>query len=426
MDSSKTPLAPAATPVPKSVSSVQPVSDHPDATVTTSPATPSPVSASVAPQASSSAISSPVSYVQQTYSTNAPAPQPTTAPQPIVIPVGKIEQTVTPSSMALNPLSKVDIIHDVVTITIPTQKMGTNQNMDTMQDATYPQKYQQETGATRALPQMTLIAIAAAIICISILTGISIWTCHKKRTRRRAGTLSLPHVSDSPMPKEISSPEKSIPLQKIELSSPTNSGYTIGTTPHSAFCEEFDFGLPVLSPTHDPKSVHRYHDEVNVSVKGGYASPPTWGGAQLDRIPSCPEHLTFVPRVLLTGNLLPPRAAMAPHSAPLRFSPYGTGAIRSPPEPRSCKMSPAEASTELQKLIEQVDLRIYEDLDMDDSFNDSISSASLESLSALTGDSLPYGGNLSMPNGVPFHLPLPMPRYNYRKVTRLRPSPSIV
>jgi hypothetical protein len=89
-------------------------------------------------------------------------------------------------------------------------------------------------------------------------------------------------------------------------------------------------------------------------------------------------------------------------------------------------MSPAEASQELQKLIEQVDFRIYEDLDLDESFSESISSSNPELFSTLTGDSLTYGGRPSINNGVAAHPPLPLPRYNYRKVTRLRPSPTIL
>jgi hypothetical protein len=75
-------------------------------------------------------------------------------------------------------------------------------------------------------------------------------------------------------------------------------------------------------------------------------------------------------------------------------------------EPKSCKMSPAEALKELEKYIEQVNLGVFDDSDDDDSF-----------LSSNPGTP-----SVSLPNSS--FLPVPFPRYNYQKTTPLRRNPS--
>ncbi|EFP78912.1 uncharacterized protein PGTG_04868 [Puccinia graminis f. sp. tritici CRL 75-36-700-3] len=427
MASSQTSLSPAATPIPKSAISMGQETGHPEATIITTPTTSSSmaiqspsVAIQSAPQTFTPASASSVNTVQQIFSTIAPAPQPTTVPQLIATAIAKLGEPVNSPPMLPVSSSKLVLTPGVVITTIHTQKMGASHSMSTLDVNILPGD-QPHMAFASPLSPMTLIAIGAAAFCFSLLMAISIWSCFKRRSQHRNSTLSLPHTTNHPTHRDSLSPG----LQKMDLPSPTNSGYTIDTTPHSKFCEQFDYRLPVLSPTHDPHSHKRYHNDI----KASYQIPPAWGASQLDRLPSCPDHLTFVPKVLLTGNLLPPKPAvtpnaMPPYAMPLRFNHHDQVMIRSPPEPRSCKMSPAEASQELQKLIEQVDFRIYEDLDLDESLSESISNPEL--FSDLTGDSLPYGGRPSATNSVAAHPPLPLPRYNYRKVTRTRPSPTLL
>ncbi|KAI7947955.1 hypothetical protein MJO28_009863 [Puccinia striiformis f. sp. tritici] len=439
MASSQIPISPAATSVPKSASTVPQASVPPQPTTTIAPTTPSPVPSQSGPL--SSARDSSVSYSPLTYSTIASAPQPTTAPQLPVTPAAKLAEPMVSSVLLPIPIkptealiadnaplkegSRMGSTAQLATPTIPTQKMENSQHMGTP-DANYRDLGQQETDVRSSLPHMTLIAIIAAIACASLFMGISIWSCHRKRNRRRAARDSLPYASNYPMRKDPTSPEKDISLAKSDSSnSPPRSSFA-DTTPHSKFCEEFQYGLPVVSPVPKMSVVPKMGAPMgSYNVNGRHESPPTMrGGAQLDRLPNCPEHLTFVPKILLTGNLLYPQQAFTPPGKALGFN--DTILIKTLPAPRSCGMSPAEASKELQKLIEQVDLRIYEDLDMDDSYSDSIDSSTPESFSALTGDFLPSGNQLFMMNRSVPNLPLPLPRYNYRKITRLQQSPQIV
>ncbi|KAI9607505.1 hypothetical protein H4Q26_006030 [Puccinia striiformis f. sp. tritici PST-130] len=463
MASSQIPISPAATSVPKSASTVPQASVPPQPTTTIAPTTPSPVPSQSGPL--SSARDSSVSYSPLTYSTIASAPQPTTAPQLPVTPAAKLAEPMVSSVLLPIPIKPTEALiadnaplkegsrmgstayvllftawagwatslltysivphSQLATPTIPTQKMENSQHMGTP-DANYRDLGQQETDVRSSLPHMTLIAIIAAIACASLFMGISIWSCHRKRNRRRAARDSLPYASNYPMRKDPTSPEKDISLAKSDSSnSPPRSSFA-DTTPHSKFCEEFQYGLPVVSPVPKMSVVPKMGAPMgSYNVNGRHESPPTMrGGAQLDRLPNCPEHLTFVPKILLTGNLLYPQQAFTPPGKALGFN--DTILIKTLPAPRSCGMSPAEASKELQKLIEQVDLRIYEDLDMDDSYSDSIDSSTPESFSALTGDFLPSGNQLFMMNRSVPNLPLPLPRYNYRKITRLQQSPQIV
>ncbi|KAI9622461.1 hypothetical protein H4Q26_015140 [Puccinia striiformis f. sp. tritici PST-130] len=411
MASSQIPISPAATSVPKSASTVPQASVPPQPTTTIAPTTPSPVPSQSGPL--SSARDSSVSYSPLTYSTIASAPQPTTAPQLPVTPAAKLAEPMVSSVLLPIPIkptealiadnaplkegSRMGSTAQLATPTIPTQKMENSQHMGTP-DANYRDLGQQETDVRSSLPHMTLIAIIAAIACASLFMGISIWSCHRKRNRRRAARDSLPYASNYPMRKDPTSPEKDISLAKSDSSnSPPRSSFA-DTTPHSKFCEEFQYGLPVVSPVPKMSVVPKMGAPMgSYNVNGRHESPPTMrGGAQLDRLPNCPEHLTFVPKILLTGNLLYPQQAFTPPGKALGFN--DTILIKTLPAPRSCGMSPAEASKELQKLIEQVDLRIYEDLDMDDSYSDSIDSSTPESFSALTGDFLPSGNQLFMMN----------------------------
>ncbi|KAA1097233.1 hypothetical protein PGTUg99_010104 [Puccinia graminis f. sp. tritici] len=405
MASSQTSLSPAATPIPKSAISMGQETGHPEATIITTPTTSSSmaiqspsVAIQSAPQTFTPASASSVNTVQQIFSTIAPAPQPTTVPQLIATAIAKLGEPVNSSPMLPVSSSKLVLTPGVVITTIHTQKMGASHSMSTL-DANILPGDQPHMAFASPLSPMILIAIGAAAFCFSLLMAISIWSCFKRRSQHRNSTLSLPHTTH----RDSSSPD----LQKMDLPSPTNSGYTIDTTPHSKFCEQFDYRLPVLSPTHDPHMHKRYHNDI----KASYRIPPAWGATQRNLLP---------PKPAVTPN------AMPPYAMPLRFNHHDRVMIRSPPEPRSCKMSPAEASQELQKLIEQVDFRIYEDLDLDESFSESISFSNPELFSGLTGDSLPYGGRPSATNSVAAHPPLPLPRYNYRKVTRTRPSPTLL
>ncbi|KAA1068348.1 hypothetical protein PGTUg99_002183 [Puccinia graminis f. sp. tritici] len=326
-------------------------------------------------------------------------------------------------SSVLQEASKVDVTSQPATINVPTNRIGSYQNLSVLDAFFHPNDLQNTEGS--ALPQTRLIAVAAAVISVSFFTAVCIWACFRLRNRHRAEALSLPHTSRPTTHIDLSSPEKSVPSTKADFIGSPSSGFGTNTPTTSTFCEEFDFVPAIVPAIHSPTTI-MHHGDISKCTKGAYGSPLIRAGSQLDRIPSCPDYLNFVPRVLLTGNLLLPQPAVASDSKLLRLNVSDGVAMKSLPGSAPCKMSPAEASTELEKLIQQVNLRIFADFDADDSFTESDSSSIPEGLSALTGDSLPFGGQRLMQPQLLLPLPLPLPRYNYQKLTPLRQSPSIV
>ncbi|KAA1128175.1 hypothetical protein PGTUg99_019485 [Puccinia graminis f. sp. tritici] len=328
-------------------------------------------------------------------------------------------------SSVLQEASTVDVTSHPATINnITTNRIGSYQNLSILDAFFHPNDSQNKEGS--AFPQTRLIAVAAAVISVSFFVAVCIWACFRLRNQHRAEALSLPHTSRPTTHIDLSSPEKSVPSTKADFIGSPSSGFGTNTPTTSTFCEEFDFVPAVVPVIHSPTTI-MHHGDISPCTKGAYGSPLIRAGSQLDRIPSRPDYLNFVPRVLLTGNLLPPQAVAVSDSKLLHFNVSHGVAMKTLPEPAPCKMSPAEASTELEKLIQQVNLRIFEDFDADDSFTESDSSSIPEGLSGLTGDSLPFGGaqRLMQPQLL-LPLPLPLPRYNYRKLTPLRQSPSIV
>ncbi|KNZ47761.1 uncharacterized protein VP01_616g4 [Puccinia sorghi] len=430
MASSQTSLSPAATPIPQSVSAMQPEPASPISPSSTS----APLAMQSAPPKYSVPINSSTVLGPQAISTLAPMPQPTMVPQ--LKPTSSYQRdqpmeasSLPPtSSIASDGASKMDNIPIYETIIIHPQTMGTYQNSGPAPGVHYPQAEQGQTDGNSTLPQMLIVALAAAVLIFLFFTGISIWSCLKRRSRPRAASVTLPSPSSSFGGDLPSSPEKNFSQTPMEpYNSPPSSEKTLYTTPHYNHYEEFDFGPMVMSPTSNTKELVRYHHQLNACLNGGHPSVPTMGGAEVHRLPNaCPPHLTFMPKVLLTGNRLLPPPAVTSHLRPLVLNAHAKMAVRLSP-PKSCDMIAREPSVELQELINQVDVRIYADMELeDDSFTDSASSSPTPGPATPTGEFMPPHPQLIIQEGSPLHLPLPLPRYNYRKDTRVRQSPSIV
>ncbi|POW07940.1 hypothetical protein PSTT_07855 [Puccinia striiformis] len=201
-----------------------------------------------------------------------------------------------------------------------------------------------------------------------------------------------------------------------------DSDESANTSPTTLY-EEFDFGFPL--ETTDPEKKDVGEPVQQEEEAKDYGSPTISS--------SCPEHISFIPKPLLAGNLLLQLTPLEKsHSKPYGY--HDRVMLRTLPEPlirssssSAAKMSPAEASIDLQQLIEQVNLHIYEDFEEagEDSSNlsDSITIYSNPDSPVTPTDGCfpsPALDGLDRKAAAAAFLPLPFPRYNFRQFTRLR------
>ncbi|KAH9461069.1 hypothetical protein Pst134EA_017377 [Puccinia striiformis f. sp. tritici] len=284
----------------------------------------------------------------------------------------------------------------------------------------------------KILQAALLIAIISAAVCILFFTGLSAWSCFQKRKRHtfdldltEENSCSDDGASSNKKPSRrpsISEDKACLPVQILTSGTSDDSDESANTSPTTLY-EEFDFGFPL--ETTDPEKKDVGEPVQQEEEAKDYGSPTISS--------SCPEHISFIPKPLLAGNVLLQLTPLEKsHSKPYGY--HDRVMLRTLPEPlirssssSAAKMSPAEASIDLQQLIEQVNLHIYEDFEEagEDSSNlsDSITIYSNPDSPVTPTDgcfpSPPLDG-LDRKAAAAAFLPLPFPRYNFRQFTRLR------
>ncbi|PLW20755.1 hypothetical protein PCANC_09287 [Puccinia coronata f. sp. avenae] len=289
-----------------------------------------------------------------------------------------------------------------------------NSNMASSYDAS-SQNNNHDAVIKKILTTTSIIAfVCAGALCISSLVGYGVWCCCKKRYKRyllnhQTDVLTFPPLSHNlPSSPNGIAPEKATCIPDTPLSGGRSSGVLHIVVPDSRSCEKDECDIPLIVAANEPNEPMVDSQDSCTIMKDASASPASWGPHR-DLIPGLPQHITFVPKVLLTANPSYLKSLPGSQLTSLRPNPHDKMITKPQPtaaEPKSCKMSPAEALKELEKYIEQVNLGVFDDSDDDDSF-----------LSSNPGTP-----SVSLPNSS--FLPVPFPRYNYQKTTPLRRNPS--
>ncbi|KNZ60058.1 uncharacterized protein VP01_161g6 [Puccinia sorghi] len=248
----------------------------------------------------------------------------------------------------------------------------------------------QELDATKIITKAALIIfILGGVICAVAIVGLSLWSCCKNRRKRSLNLddtdiIIFPHQLSSNLPTSpYGSEEKMLCITHSPLGSgsPTNSSdQTLNIMPD----------YQVAPPCTVEKKVME-----SDTVRPGESCTAT-GAAQ--ESPASSSAMT-------DGEPLQRPTAGSSHvlRRPLPLS----------AEPRSCKMSPAEASNELEKFIEQVNLGLFDldaDWDCDASFLSTTPSGSPHS---------------PLPTGAVF-LPVPLATYVSPQFTPLHLNPAYI
>ncbi|KAI9615357.1 hypothetical protein KEM48_005648 [Puccinia striiformis f. sp. tritici PST-130] len=304
----------------------------------------------------------------------------------------------------------------------------TNHDMSSSYEG-YKPEGNQAKGAqaeNKILQAALLIAIISAAVCILFFTdyrhgrvsknGKDVNTFGLDLTEENScsddGTSSNKKLSRRP---SISEDKACLPVQILTSGTSDDSDESANTSPTTLY-EEFDFGFPL--ETTDPEKKDVGEPVQQEEEAKDYGSPTISS--------SCPEHISFIPKPLLAGNLLLQLTPLEKsHSKPYGY--HDRVMLRTLPEPlirssssSAAKMSPAEASIDLQQLIEQVNLHIYEDFEEagEDSSNlsDSITIYSNPDSPVTPTDGCfpsPALDGLDRKAAAAAFLPLPFPRYNF-------------
>ncbi|PLW53684.1 hypothetical protein PCANC_04329 [Puccinia coronata f. sp. avenae] len=286
------------------------------------------------------------------------------------------------------------------------------------------------------IPQPIKYIIIAGVGLAVFLAGLTIWSCIQKRNRHRSRKLSF---SMSPMSEKEwgTTREPAGGLPNVYR----HSVVTYDAKNHSkVMYENFDFGPMVTSQLPTPEEMNQRKMDTIVSLTDVYGSTKGWDGSEFDNmlssandfrpvtggkgpcfVRSSPERLTSLPRALLPGSYVG-RQPTVPG-----FRPYITSSGRLLAQPfASVKMSPAEASNELQKIVERNFDRRSEHSESFDS--DSLSGlddtpiqsnpehfpvlmGSFPAARKLSSSFLPRANN-SSPQDIAL---LPLPRYNFKQ-----------
>ncbi|PLW17945.1 hypothetical protein PCANC_10336 [Puccinia coronata f. sp. avenae] len=385
MDSSTTQL-PTSTPLsPISLgSSTMSSNQAATPTSTTAPASQSGLPKSVGSEAvfaQSDLPSRPVSAAALSAPTPAPQVHKTLSleVQPLVSTSVITIKTTSIRSIASHPASKQHMSADITT--------AYNTSTDSLPSA---ESSQHGPAGGLVIPQPIMYIIIAGVGLAVFLAGLAIWSCIQKRNR--------------------------------------------------LLYEDFDFGPMVTSQLPTSEEMNQRKMDTIVSLTDVYGSTKGWDGSEFDNMLSSPndfrpvtggrgpcfvrnspERLSSLPRALLPGSYAGRQPTVS------GFRPYLTSSGRLLGQPfASVKMSPAEASNELQKIVERNFDRMSEH---SESFDfDSLSGldstpiqsnpehfpvlmGSFPAARKLSSSFLP-GANNSSPQDIAL---LPLPRYNLKQ-----------
>ncbi|PLW21061.1 hypothetical protein PCANC_07310 [Puccinia coronata f. sp. avenae] len=213
------------------------------------------------------------------------------------------------------------------------------------------------------IPQPIMYIIIAGIGLAVFLAGLTMWSCFQKRHRQRSRKLSFPM---SPMSEKEwgTTREMAGGMQNVYR----QSVITYDPKPHSkVLYEDLDFGPMVNAQLPTQEEMNQRKMDNIVSLIDIYGSTKGWDGSEFDNmlgspndyrpvtggrtpcfVRNSPEHLSTLPRALLPGSYMG-RQPTVPGFRPSRSS---SGRLLAEPF-TSVKMSPAEASKELQKIVER-------------------------------------------------------------------------
>ncbi|PLW48030.1 hypothetical protein PCASD_03555 [Puccinia coronata f. sp. avenae] len=431
MDSSTTQL-PTSTPLsPISLgSSTMSSNQAATPTSTTAPASQSGLPKSVGSEAvfaQSDLPSRPVSAAALSAPTPAPQVHKTLSleVQPLVSTSVITIKTTSIRSIASHPASKQHMSADITT--------AYNTSTDSLPSA---ESSQHGPAGGLVIPQPIMYIIIAGVGLAVFLAGLAIWSCIQKRNRHRSRRLSF---SMSPMSEKEwgTTREMAGGLPNVYR----HSVVTYDAKPHSkVLYEDFDFGPMVTSQLPTSEEMNQRKMDTIVSLTDVYGSTKGWDGSEFDNMLSSPndfrpvtggrgpcfvrnspERLSSLPRALLPGSYAGRQPTVS------GFRPYLTSSGRLLGQPfASVKMSPAEASNELQKIVERNFDRMSEH---SESFDfDSLSGldstpiqsnpehfpvlmGSFPAARKLSSSFLP-GANNSSPQDIAL---LPLPRYNLKQ-----------
>ncbi|KAH9465190.1 hypothetical protein Pst134EA_013083 [Puccinia striiformis f. sp. tritici] len=301
--------------------------------------------------------SRPVSPVAQPTPSPTPAPQvkknplPSTNAQPSVFTSVITQNGAATKSVATHAAPKQHISADATSLNNTQSKLGANSQAS----------HHDNTGET-ALPQPVMYIVIAGIALAVILAGFSIWSCAQKRKKHRTRKISFSMSQAS---------EKEWGTTR-EMAGGMESAYrhSIVTYDPKAqpklLYEDLDFGPMATSQLPKQKDLNQYKKDTIVCLTDVYGSTKGWDSSEFDHmlnspnqfaplpggppfLRSSPDHLSSLPKALLTGNHTG-RQPTVPGFRPIYGSPSGRLAVK---PLSSVKMSPAEASNELQRIVEQ-------------------------------------------------------------------------
>ncbi|KAA1071374.1 Sarcoplasmic/endoplasmic reticulum calcium ATPase 3 [Puccinia graminis f. sp. tritici] len=230
-----------------------------------------------------------------------------------------------------------------------------------------------DSGET-VLPQPVIYIIIAGIALAVILAGFAMWSCVQKRNRRRSrkASFSMSQASEKEWgtTREMAGGMESVYRHSVIT-------YDAKAQPKLLY-EDLDFGPMVTSQLPSHKELNQYKKDTIVCLTDVYGSTKGWDGSEFDymlnspnQFPparSSPDLLSSLPKALLTGNHTGRQPAVP------GFRPYRSPSGQLMVKPfSSTKMSPAEASNELQKIINaHANLENFDDLfDHGESFDSS-------------------------------------------------------
>ncbi|KAI9621944.1 hypothetical protein H4Q26_015380 [Puccinia striiformis f. sp. tritici PST-130] len=298
--------------------------------------------------------SRPVSPVAQPTPSPTPAPQvkknplPSTNAQPSVFTSVITQNGAATKSVATHAAPKQHISADATSLNNTQSKLGANSQAS----------HHDNTGET-ALPQPVMYIVIAGIALAVIIAGFSIWSCAQKRKKHRTRKISfsMSQVSEKEWgtTREMAGGMESAYRHSIVTYDPK-------AQPKLLY-EDLDFGPMATSQLPKQKDLNQYKKDTIVCLTDVYGSTKGWDGSECSRshaefaqsirpigppfLRSSPDHLSSLPKALLTGNHTG-RQPTVPGFRPIYGSPSGRLAVL-----LSVKMSPAEASNELQRIVEQ-------------------------------------------------------------------------
>ncbi|WAR56241.1 hypothetical protein PtB15_7B86 [Puccinia triticina] len=380
--------------------------------------------------------SRPVSPLAQP--TSAPVPQVKKSPSPSTNVQPSVNTTVvTPSTpvtktVAPHPASKQHMSADITSLNTTAQNkipFGASSNSS-----------QPEKSGELELPQPVMYIIIAGIALAVFLAGFFIWSCVQKRKRNRTRkisfTMSQASEKEWGTTKEMAEGMENVYRHSIITYDPKAQSKLL--------YEDLDFGPLITSQISSQKELNQYKKDTIVCLTDVYGSTKGWNGSEFDYlmtspsqfapvsappgfIRTSPEHIASLPKALLTGNHL---TGTGHQQTVPGFRPYASSSGRLLVQPlSSIKMSPAEASNELQKIVNAQ--RNYEDSfdntfdspQLSGTYDDTPIQTNPEHFPVLLG-SFPAARKLSsafLP-GADKSLPkeaiqLPLPRYNLKETS---------